>query len=158
MQYKHGTRKALECLCGGSWRTRSAGGQGRWYTSESRLTSQHSLIQTRGSRCVILPALEEEEQEDEEEEGRGGKKRGEFKGSEMTGTRGASPQAGQVSPPVQQRRHQLAAELNQNTRSRRSAAFLKPLISILSVILKSLSWKSAESNPRLSGAPRIKNH
>lgn len=33
--------KALECLCSGSWSARSAGGQGRWYTSEWRLTSQH---------------------------------------------------------------------------------------------------------------------
>lgn len=41
LQCKHSPRKALECLCSGSWSTRSAGGQGRWYTSESRLTSQH---------------------------------------------------------------------------------------------------------------------
>lgn len=33
--------KAPECLCCGSWSARSAGGQGRWYTSEWRLTSQH---------------------------------------------------------------------------------------------------------------------
>lgn len=36
-----GPEKAQECLCSGSWSARSAGGQGRWYTSEWRLTSQH---------------------------------------------------------------------------------------------------------------------